>query len=155
MTIDEITTKVENYGTTAEGRLSAEELNTIVEQVKANRTALLQPTDNIKDGAVTEDKLADFTVTGQKIADGAVVASKMAQGAVTSEAMADALKALQWKEVNYNDIDALAEQPPLSAMGAYKVMVDKAICGYLLMTADSGANQLTQYFITSLVKSPL
>ncbi|OYP60435.1 hypothetical protein [Prevotella sp. P3-122] len=37
MTIDDITTKIENQGATPQGRLSAEELNTIVEQVKANR----------------------------------------------------------------------------------------------------------------------
>lgn len=40
MTIDDIKTKVENQGATAEGRLSAEELNTIVEQVRENRFAI-------------------------------------------------------------------------------------------------------------------
>lgn len=108
-------------------------------------------TNELMTDAVETDKIADEAVTTDKIAEAAVTASKLAQGAVTSEAMADALKALQWKEVNYNDIDALAQQPLLSAMGAYKVMINKSVCGFLLMTADLAYNQLTQYFITSLI----
>lgn len=58
MTIDDITTKVENYGTTAEGRLSAEELNTIVEQVKANRFAIRVSEDwqSSTSGMLMEDR---------------------------------------------------------------------------------------------------
>lgn len=107
--------------------------------------------DHIANGAVDEHAIMDGAVKTTKIADAAVSASKLAQGAVTSAAMADALKALQWKEIAYSDIDALSEQSPLSTMGAYKVMINKSVYGFLLMTADSAYNQLTQYFITSLI----
>ena len=51
MTIDDIGQKVENGGVSASGKLSAEEFNTLLEQVKANRDQLSGLSE--KFGAVT------------------------------------------------------------------------------------------------------
>ena len=127
--------------------------------------------DNIDNGAVDEYAIADGAVKTSKIADAAVVASKLAQGAVntdaladdavttdkiaqgaiTADVLADAVKSLQWSEVQLTDIDALSEVSSLNAITAYKVKSGKTTCGYMFMTIDLGTNQIAQYMITSLI----
>lgn len=127
--------------------------------------------DNIANGVVDEYAITDGAVKTSKIADAAVVASKLAQGAVTTDALADdavttakiaqgsitqdklddIVKNLQWSEVQFDDIDALSEVSSLNAITAYKVKSGTKTCGYMFMTMDSGANQIAQYMITSLI----
>lgn len=107
--------------------------------------------DNIDNGAVDQYAIADGAVKTSKIADAAVVASKLAQGAVTTDALADAVKSLQWSEVQFTDIDALSEVSSLNTITAYKVKSGTRTYGYMFMTMDRGTNQIAQYMITSMI----
>ena len=90
-------------------------------------------------------------VTTEKIAQGAITTEKIAQGAVTADVLADAVKSLQWSEVQLTDIDTLSEVSSDNAITAYKVKEGKTTCGYMFMTIDLGTNQIAQYMITSLI----
>ena len=50
---------------------------------------VLIQTRDIRDGAVTREKLADGVITGEKVADGVITGEKVADGAVTTEKVAD------------------------------------------------------------------
>ena len=105
----------------------------------------------IADGAVKTSKIADAAVVASKLAQGAITTEKIAQGAVTSDVLADAVKSLQWSEVQLTDIDALSEVSSLNAITAYKVKSGMMTYGYMFMTMDRGTNQIAQYMITSLI----
>ena len=108
-------------------------------------------TSKIADAAVVASKLAQGAVTTDALADDAVTTDKIAQGAVTADVIADAVKSLQWSEVQLTDIDALSEVSSPNAITAYKVKSGKTTCGYMFMTIDLGTNQIAQYMITSLI----
>ena len=108
-------------------------------------------TSKIADAAVVASKLAQGAVTTDALADDAVTTDKIAQGAVTADGIADAVKSLQWSEVQLTDIDALSEVSSPNAITAYKVKSGKTTCGYMFMTIDLGTNQIAQYMITSLI----
>ena len=108
-------------------------------------------TSKIADAAVVASKLAQGAVTTDALADDAVTTAKIAQGAVTADVIADAVKSLQWSEVQLTDIDALSEVPSLNAITAYKVKSGTKTCGYMFMTMDFASNQIAQYMITSLI----
>ena len=107
-------------------------------------------TSKIADAAVVASKLAQGAVNTDALADDAVTTDKIAQGAITADVLADAVKSLQWSEVQLTDIDTLSEAS-LNAITAYKVKSGKATCGYMFMTIDWSTNQIAQYMITSLI----
>lgn len=108
-------------------------------------------TSKIADAAVVASKLAQGAVTTDALADDAVTTDKIAQGAVTADVIADAVKSLQWSEVQFTDIDALSEVSSLNTITAYKVKSGTRTYGYMLMTMDRGSNQIAQYMITSMI----